>query len=342
MARITRFLQKVFAESAANNGQFGSCQLGTKVITSNPTTIQALSAWASGWLSATIDAKRLPPLEEMQGLQYVQTLQLAYILQEGVAEWEVGTTYYENSWVKAPGTNNLYSSITDSNIGNLPTDATKWLFLGNLSQMVTSAETSTVDGQLMVASGTGGRTLKKSAITGLLKQAANVVAAAVQGVDYYAPGGTKVAISDGGTGQGTALDAFNALKQNATDSYAGVSEYATNTEAQTATATDRTVTPANLGATITGINQTWQDVIASRVQGTSYQNTTGRPIMVNILASGNNSFIQASANNSVWVNVGRSGSDRISGAFFIVPPGWYYRLAGSPGNDLVVVWSELR
>jgi hypothetical protein len=51
----------------------------------------------------------------------------------------------------------------------------------------------------------------ESTVTGLVKANGTAQSAAVEGVDYYAPGGTKVAIADGGTGQGTANNALNAL-----------------------------------------------------------------------------------------------------------------------------------
>jgi hypothetical protein len=51
----------------------------------------------------------------------------------------------------------------------------------------------------------------ESTVTGIVKANGSAQSAAVEGVDYYAPGGTKVAIADGGTGQGTANDALNAL-----------------------------------------------------------------------------------------------------------------------------------
>lgn len=57
-----------------------------------------------------------------------------------------------------------------------------------------------------------------------------------------------LAIANGGTGQTTALAAFDALKQAATDSYAGTQENATNAETLAFSSTTRTVTPANLGS----------------------------------------------------------------------------------------------
>jgi len=50
------------------------------------------------------------------------------------------------------------------------------------------------------------------AVTGIVKaDGAGNISAATAGTDYYNPGGTDVAIADGGTGQGTAQAAINAL-----------------------------------------------------------------------------------------------------------------------------------
>ena len=70
MARLPRKTQRIFAGNAVNNGQFGSAQLGTKVLSNDLETIQNLAAWVNGWNDATISGQRLPTLEEMQGLQH--------------------------------------------------------------------------------------------------------------------------------------------------------------------------------------------------------------------------------------------------------------------------------
>lgn len=132
MAKLTRYTQKVFANAASNNGQFGSGVVGTKVTTNNLTTLQALPAYEEGWLDAVISPQTLPPLEEMQGLQYIQTYQLSYLFQEGIPDWDGGTTYYQYSIVKQPGTFNLYGSLTNDNLNNVLTDTTNWIFLQSL------------------------------------------------------------------------------------------------------------------------------------------------------------------------------------------------------------------
>lgn len=133
MARLSRVLQKVFAKNATNNGQFGSGQAGTKIITNDPATIQALAAFENGWEDAIIGSKRFPPEEEFQSLNFLNTRQLAYIFQEGIPEWETGTTYFQKSIVKQTGTYRLYGSLVDDNVGNALSDPTKWQFLLDLS-----------------------------------------------------------------------------------------------------------------------------------------------------------------------------------------------------------------
>lgn len=134
MPKIARKTQKILGGNSSDNGQFGSAQAGTKILSNDPDVIQSLPAWGSGWNSATVSGLQLPTLEEMQGVQYVQTYQLAYILQEGIAEYDSATTYYQNSIVKKPGTYELYGSITDNNTGNPLTDAVNWSLLSDLGK----------------------------------------------------------------------------------------------------------------------------------------------------------------------------------------------------------------
>jgi len=127
MAKIERKNLKIFAKDAANNGQFGSAQVGTKVTTQDPETVQALDAWNQGWINSVIGGSKLPPLEELQSTTFVPTYHLAYIFQEGVPEWNGETTYYIGSWVKSGGT--IYKSLTDNNLNNSIPDVVNWAIL---------------------------------------------------------------------------------------------------------------------------------------------------------------------------------------------------------------------
>jgi hypothetical protein len=88
-------------------------------------------------------------------------------------------------------------------------------------------------------------------------------------------------------------------------------------------------------------SQTWQVVTGSRTAGTSYQNTTGRPISVAILASsGTTRDLQVSTDNSTWIGVGRiSSAGGIEYQTFVVPEQHYYRINGAA---TINTWSELR
>jgi hypothetical protein len=92
-----------------------------------------------------------------------------------------------------------------------------------------------------------------------------------------------------------------------------------------------------------GGGQTWQDVMASRVGGTTYYNTTGKPIAVSI-KSAHSSYATPSMSITVdglvvwYTQLGQSGQG-LSGdlaAFTIVPNGSSYSTSGAS------YWYELR
>lgn len=99
-----------------------------------------------------------------------------------------------------------------------------------------------------------------------------------------------------------------------------------------------------------GFGQTWQNVVGSRASGTTYYNTTGKPITVsaswvpggNIAGYG---LVQAIVNGiTVWINRVNHQTD---GAYdpcppFIVPPGGSYSITGSGTIGSLTYWSELR
>lgn len=88
-----------------------------------------------------------------------------------------------------------------------------------------------------------------------------------------------------------------------------------------------------------GVGQTWQDVGGSRSAGTSYRNTTGKPIMVAIRGNTNSThYLQVSTDNATWISVGSTIAANAN-MTAIVPDDHYYRLqSGATFNG----WSELR
>ncbi len=138
MSKIPRVFQKIFGSNASNNGQFGSAAAGTKVLSTDLPTLMGLAAYLAGWSAATVSGDNLPTLEEMQGLNFINTTQLAYIFQEGIPEYDASTTYFINSIVKKAGTYQIYGSVTDNNTGNALSNGTYWTLLQDLSAPTTS------------------------------------------------------------------------------------------------------------------------------------------------------------------------------------------------------------
>ena len=96
------------------------------------------------------------------------------------------------------------------------------------------------------------------------------------------------------------------------------------------------------GSEMIGVGQTWQDVKASRALGTTYNNTTGKPIAIAVTA------IVSAAGNALIVLVGGTKTDHasvnassgLSSVTSVVPPGQTYQVIGT--NYTLEAWSELR
>lgn len=134
MAKLTRLTGKVFGQTADATGQdpeigqFGSAKAGTYVGTGDVATIQDLPAWSNGWIDAVTPTQQFPTLPEMTGVHKVLSYQEAYILQEGVPEWDSETTYYIDSLCKYTSDDKtiIYKSTIDENTGNLPPSLNGW------------------------------------------------------------------------------------------------------------------------------------------------------------------------------------------------------------------------
>jgi hypothetical protein len=110
------------------------------------------------------------------------------------------------------------------------------------------------------------------------------------------------------------------------------------------TASTDTVNSLNAGI---GVNQTWTNVTASRASGTTYTNSTGKPIMVSIQMGqvGNSQNTQFLIGGTA-INDGNGGMG-IQGigstwwaAIHIVPNGVTYSLTA--GTNSILKWWELR
>lgn len=87
-----------------------------------------------------------------------------------------------------------------------------------------------------------------------------------------------------------------------------------------------------------GVGQTWQNVAASRAYGTTYTNTTGRPIFVFVMGTGNSSSSYATV---AGITAGAANTTSTScNVWFIVPSGATYSVSMSGAS--LQIWSELR
>jgi|14BtaG_2_1085337.scaffolds.fasta_scaffold00747_3 fructose-specific component phosphotransferase system IIB-like protein len=121
---------------------------------------------------------------------------------------------------------------------------------------------------------------------------------------------------------------------------------------ETGTSTTETiVSPAKVKAAIDanaglGVNQTWQNMTSSRGYNATYQNTTGRPICVNVTgqpATGSTIILDVSSNSNMSSSIQLGGQKDVNGQTSIsaiIPNNQYYEL--SANNASLVTWAELR
>jgi hypothetical protein len=205
---------------------------------------------------------------------------------------------------------------------------------GNLS--VTG--TTTLVGTAIAPTPTAGDNSTKIATTafvntkvGTLGTMASQNATAVAITGGTITGITDLAVADGGTGAST-LSANAVLLGNGTSALQTV---APSTSGNVLTSNGTTWTSATPAGGI-GIGQTWQDVKSSRATGTTYTNSTGKPIMVSISqGSTGQQNIYINGNQFAQLN---QVSNTSGGFTFIVPDGNTYRI----DTNLPSWWWELR
>lgn len=132
-SKILRATQKLFASNAGPTqiGKFGSLAAGTPEYTSDPELIQSLSGYLDGWYGAILGGNS-PAIQDVNALDFLWSRQLAYLMQQGIAEWDVETEYFENSYCTFAGV--IYVSVADNNLAHSPDPATNtgawWAPLG--------------------------------------------------------------------------------------------------------------------------------------------------------------------------------------------------------------------
>lgn len=148
MAKIERKTQKIFASntSADQITAFGTAKTTSPEFTTDVAEIQT-NTFLQGW-SQSLVSDLAPFMQDSNGLWYMATKQLAYLFQEGIAEWDAETEYSIGSLVKTVSNNtcNFYQSIKNSNINNAVTDTSYWKEVFNVTSTYSATGTVAVNG----------------------------------------------------------------------------------------------------------------------------------------------------------------------------------------------------
>lgn len=124
MAKIDRKTQKIFGSEAGSQQitAFGTAKLDNPTYTSDLDLIQNAN-FLQGWDPA-LENDRAPYREDDTGLWYTVTRQLAYLFQNGIAEYDDNTEYDLGSLVRF--SNDIYQSKVANNLGHTLSDTTYW------------------------------------------------------------------------------------------------------------------------------------------------------------------------------------------------------------------------
>ena len=90
-----------------------------------------------------------------------------------------------------------------------------------------------------------------------------------------------------------------------------------------------------------GVGQTVQNVTASRALGTTYTNSTGKPILISVTVAGVNDFGTTTLTVSGVAAASVSNSTQYGqtkNICYVIPPSSTYSVVGSP----IILWTELR
>ena len=131
----------------------------------------------------------------------------------------------------------------------------------------------------------------------------------------------------------------------------GLMAVANAAEMTAGTSQIKAVTPKLYADSTLGVGQTWQ--LPTRVIGTSYQNTTGKPIQVCFSFEPSNNAgttqitAEVSTNGTTWIDIihTRNANDddlNYGTMSFIVPNNTYYRITRGGNNIASSIWAELR
>ena len=200
----------------------------------------------------------------------------------------------------------------------------------NTTQVATTAFVTAADTAAIAAERTATATLTNKTLTSPTITGANatITSGTITGI-------TDLAVADGGTGV-SALTAENVLLGDGTNP---VKFVAPGTSGNVLTSNGTTWASAAIPAQGIGVGQTWQDVSGSRSLGTTYTNSTGKPILVLVRTGSNSLSATIGGVNLGVIAANQSGGSGGQNVAVIVPDTvtYVFTSSGSLQN-----WSELR
>lgn len=133
MAKINRATQKIFGSNANSTAitEFGTAKNAEPIYIKNGNVeaIQANPSFLTGWANS-LEQDLAPFMQDSNGLWYMITSQVAYLLKNGIAEYDAGTSYDLGDLAKVVqqnGTVVIYKSLQDDNLGHAITESSYWV-----------------------------------------------------------------------------------------------------------------------------------------------------------------------------------------------------------------------
>jgi hypothetical protein len=97
-----------------------------------------------------------------------------------------------------------------------------------------------------------------------------------------------------------------------------------------------------LTTNIIGVSQTWQSVSGSRALGTTYTNSTGKPIAVSVQVQSTTAGTNTIVIGGVTVVQTSTAASLGTAMFAIVPDGATYVVDNNQASKSIIIWTELR
>lgn len=284
-----------------------------------PSEIKPFTAWLRGLGIAFDETNGYPELESFNGLLQALNGYIKYLEQNGFAEWSSDLEYPQGAGVRVGA---VWYRAKTQNLNKPPaTSQNEWTVFLNANDLSVSDPLVLSNNKISVKDAT---TTQK----GVVRMATSAEVANRSNVSAF------VKPSDIPVASTTAQ---------------GVSRFATTSEVANKTNVTAAATPSNAAtiaqSTDLGVGQNWQNVKGSRASGSTYTNSTGKPIQVHIVIHDTNGPGLIVTVNGV--DIINHPYDLPTGMFyplsFVVPAGHTYRVfwAGNTGTQLVN-WAELR